>query len=81
MEAQLQRGEEADADGVSLTEMFTLERFVERHPDKISMAMLRWIARHRDENGFADAFVRLGRNLLVIEPRFARALAKRGGKR
>lgn len=78
MEAQLQ-AKGAGADRVPLDQTFRIDEFVARHRDILAKPTLRWQLRHRHENGLASATVRIGKHLLIIEPRYEEWLSTRAG--
>jgi hypothetical protein len=53
--------------------LLTFRQFSERFP-AISESSLRWIRFNQEKNGFAPAFLRLGRRVLVDQDRFLEIL-------
>ena len=54
--------------------LFTLRNFASKHPGAFTEPSLRWLAFNRDHNGFADAFIKVGRRIFVDENRFFDAI-------
>ena len=46
---------------------------------KITLSQARWIARNRHDNGFADAFTKLGRTLYIDLHKFKALMSGKGG--
>ena len=49
--------------------LFTFQQFADRQP-AFSESSLRWLRFHQDENGFASAFINVGRRVLIDETKF-----------
>ena len=75
MESQSQPG------AMSLENLRTVEQLAEKYPALVSVPALRWQLRHRDSNGLAPACVRLGKKLLIDQPRYEAWLTGRAGVR
>ena len=59
----------------------TLSRFAEKHPDAFTEASLRWLRFRQDSNGFASAFVTVGRRVLIDEDAFFEVIAQQNGRK
>jgi hypothetical protein len=53
-----------------LNDLATLEGLVEESQGVLSMSMLRWQLRHRQENGLSAACVRVGKRILISRSRY-----------
>ena len=58
----------------------TIQKFAEKNPDAFTEASLRWLRYNQDENGFASAFVTVGRKVLIDEERFFGIIARQNGR-
>lgn len=64
---------------MALDNLRTIDQLAERYPQLVTVPALRWQLRHREENGLAPACVRLGKKLLIDQPRYEAWLATRAG--
>ena len=55
--------------------------FVAKNPDGFTESGVRWLRFNRDKNGFASAFVTVGRNVLIDEDRFFEIIAEQNGRK
>ena len=62
-----------------LDDLYSIERFAERHPDLVTATTLRTQLRDRHINGLAPAVGRVGKNLFLSESRYTRWLESRAG--
>ena len=62
----------------SIDELRTIEQLCNEYPDLISEHALRWVLRHRHENGLAEHVTHFGKSLVVYVPGFVRWLMTRG---
>lgn len=60
--------------------LLTFRQFGEKHP-AFSQGSLRNLRFHRQTNGFKDAFVSVGRRVLIDEEKFFECIARQNGKR
>ena len=59
---------------------FGFRAFSNKHPDAFSVSSLRWLRFNRETNGFAPAFVNVGRRVLIDEDRFFECIARLNGQ-
>lgn len=64
---------------MALDDLYTVEQLAAKYPNLVTVPALRWQLRHRDTNGLAPACVRLGKKLLLNQPRYEAWLASRAG--
>ena len=60
---------------VATPKLASFRQFSEAHP-AFSEASLRWLRFNCETNGFASAFVKVGRRVLVDQDRFFEAIAR-----
>ena len=65
---------------IKLDELRTVEDLVERRKPILTEHLVRWHLRHRDTNGLALACVRVGKWVLISEPRYEAWLGSRAGE-
>lgn len=58
-----------------------LRGMVKKHPHALTEARLRNLFLNRDNNGFSDAFLKLGSLVFVVDHRFWKCLIENRGKR
>ena len=63
----------------ALNELVAVEDVEMATGGKVKVGQIRWLARNRDENGLADAFVKIGRKLYLNLPKFNIWLGSQGG--
>lgn len=54
--------------------LYSIQQFAEKHP-AFSESMLRWLRFNCESNGFRDAFVNVGRRVLIDEVQFFATIA------
>ncbi|HEV6968110.1 hypothetical protein [Roseateles sp.] len=64
---------------VALDDLYTVDQLVSAFPNILTLNLLRWQLRHREENGVARACVRVGKKLLISKARYEHWLASRAG--
>ena len=57
----------------------TFNQFASQHP-AFSESSLRWLRFNQERNGFASAFVSVGRRCLIDESEFFRVIAEQNGR-
>jgi hypothetical protein len=57
--------------------LYSVDALAAKYPAVVTAKSLRWQLRHRDENGLARACVKVGKKLLIEEPRWCEWLAQR----
>ena len=62
------------------TTLATIPNFAKKHPDAFTVSSVRWIRFNQDTNGFASAFVTVGRRVLIDEDRFFEIIARQNGR-
>ncbi len=68
-----------ETESFSLDALRTIPQMVQAHPDKLSEQTIRWQLRHRQENGLASACIKIGKKILIHQPRYEKWLAGRAG--
>lgn len=63
----------------TLDDLRSIDALAREHPTILSVPTLRWQLRHRDENGLADAVVKVGKKLLIVKPRYTAWLTSGSG--
>ncbi len=64
---------------VALDDLYAVDQLVSTFPNILTLNLLRWQLRHREENGLAQACVRVGKKLLISKARYEHWLASRAG--
>lgn len=64
---------------VEVSDLYTIEGLVAQNPEALSISMLRWQLRHRQETGLAACCVRGGKNILISKSRYESWLASQAG--
>lgn len=60
-----------------LDNLYSVDDLAARYPKVLTVRTLRWQLRHREENGLCDACVKVGKKLLINEPKYAAWLTTR----
>jgi hypothetical protein len=66
-------------DSIELESLIPVQQIADRYPAIFSRTTVAWLMRSRDENGLAQAVVRIGRKDFIHKPTFERWLARRAG--
>jgi len=64
---------------MTIRNLYTINRFSDRH-QAFTTASLRNIRFYQNENGFSEAFLTLGRKVLIDEDKFFDCLDKNNGR-
>lgn len=61
---------------IELSDLFTVQQLAARHPNVLTVLMLRYQLRNRETNGLKRAVVRIGKKMFISESRFQQWLAE-----
>ena len=64
---------------LEVADLYTIDGLVAQNPEALSVPMLRWQLRHRQETGLASCCVRGGKHILISKSRYERWLASQAG--
>lgn len=64
---------------VEVADLYTIEGLVAQNPDALTVPMLRWQLRHRQETGLSSCCVRGGKHILISKSRYEAWLASQAG--
>lgn len=62
-----------------MSDLLTVRQFAEKHP-AFSQSALRYMRFDQDKNGFKDAFLNVGRRVLIDEARFFEIVRQQNAK-
>lgn len=71
--------ESANTTAIQLNDLKTIEGLVEENPEVLTVPLLRWQLRHRQENGLSTCCVRAGKRILISKTRYETWLASQAG--
>ena len=71
--------ENSNTEAINLNDLKTIEGLVEENPQALTVSLLRWQLRHRQENGLANCCVRAGKRILISKTRYEGWLASQAG--
>lgn len=64
---------------VEVSDLYTIEGLVAQNPEALTVPMLRWQLRHRQETGLSSCCVRGGKHILISKSRYEAWLASQAG--
>ncbi len=64
---------------VEVSDLYTIEGLVAQNPEALTVPMLRWQLRHRQETGLSSCCVRGGKHILISKSRYESWLASQAG--
>ena len=64
---------------VEVSDLYTIEGLVAQNPEALTVQMLRWQLRHRQETGLSSCCVRGGKHILISKSRYESWLASQAG--
>ena len=64
---------------LEVSDLFTIDGLVAQNPDALTVPMLRWQLRHRQETGLSSCCVRGGKHILISKSRYESWLASQAG--
>ena len=64
---------------VEVSDLYTIEGLVAQNPEALTVQMLRWQLRHRQETGLSSCCVRGGKHILISKSRYEAWLASQAG--
>ncbi len=67
-------------ESIELESLIPAGEIADRYPSIFSRTTVAWLMRTRDQNGLAQAVVRIGRKDFIHKPSFERWLAQRAGQ-
>ena len=64
---------------LEVADLYTIDGLVAQNPAALSVPMLRWQLRHRQETGLSSCCVRGGKHILISKSRYESWLASQAG--
>ena len=65
---------------IRLDDLKTIETLAEENPQFLTVPLLRWQLRHRQQNGLANCCVKVGKRVLISQSRYEQWLSANAGK-